>query len=153
MPIWIEGFDHVMHESRKFPRFIPRGGKDVGLTFGEAVDTEVAFGDLRQRWRGLVERERQRERSRGKERGVDIGNELVENEMGALSGGLRNGEEAVRLREECVMRVRKCVLDVRRTRGLPDEDPKVGMMETWKEEGAGGKREGRMEDGSWVSDT
>ena len=50
------------------------------------------------------------------------------------------------------MRVREAVLKVRRQRGLPDEDPKVGLMETYRCEGTG-KREGKMDDGSWVKDT
>lgn len=50
------------------------------------------------------------------------------------------------------MRVREAVLKVRRQRGLPDEDPKIGLMETYRCEGTG-KREGEMDDGSWVKDT
>ena len=63
---------------------------------------------------------------------------------------LRNGKEAVALRMECAMEVRQLVLEVRRRRGMPDEDPKAGWVETWKEEGS--KKEGRMKDGSWVVD-
>ena len=72
-------------------------------------------------------------------------------EIGVLNDELKFGEEAVALREECTRQVRKAVLQVRSLRGLPDEDPKEGLVETWWEEG--GKREGRMDDGSLVKDT
>ena len=71
--------------------------------------------------------------------------------MGRLeSEELVHGEEAVALRMECAMEVRKLVLAVRRDRGLPDEDLKAGWVDTWREEG--GKEEGKMRDGSWVKD-
>ncbi|KAF2144237.1 uncharacterized protein K452DRAFT_223839 [Aplosporella prunicola CBS 121167] len=134
VPMWVEGPDRVMHESRGFPRFIPRAGKEVSITFGDRVDTEAVFGDLRARWRELVRRE-----------GTDGA------EMGVLSDGLKYGTEAVELRKECTMRVRHEVQKVRRARGFPDEDPKVGLAETWALEG--GKKEGKMQDESWVRDT
>jgi monolysocardiolipin acyltransferase len=47
--------------------------------------------------------------------------------------------------------MREEVLKVRKSRGLPDLDPNTGLAETWARED--GKREGRMEDGTWVKDT
>ena len=73
------------------------------------------------------------------------------NELGVLGHKLMYGEEAVELRKECTRRVREAVLEVRRLRGLTDEDPKCGLVETWENEGY--KREGRMKDGTWVKDT
>lgn len=140
VPMWIEGFDQIMHESREFPRFIPRAGKQVSVTFGEKVDTDRVFGDLRTRWRNLCEKVK---KSRGDETAEELG-VLRDDE-------LRVGEEAVRLREECTFRVRQEVLKLRLSRGLPAEDPKAGLVETWREEGS--KEEGRMKDGSWVKDT
>ena len=96
------------------------------------------FHELRERWRRLVEEDRLREKA---------GREL---EVGVLSEELKFGPEAVRLREECTMQVRGAVLKVRRERGLPDEDPKEGLVETWRAEG--GMTEGRMNDGSLVKD-
>ncbi|KAI9844793.1 MAG: hypothetical protein M1830_007581, partial [Pleopsidium flavum] len=127
-----------MHESRQWPRFVPRAGKDISVTFGEKVDTESVFGDLRRKWARLKERDAE---------GVAGGRR----EVGVLSERLKYGEEAVELRRECTRRVRGEVLRVRRGRGLADEDPKEGLVETWRAEG--GKREGRMGDGSWVRDT
>lgn len=136
VPIFVEGFDDVMHESRTFPRFIPRPFKNVRVTFGERLDGEETFGDLRKRWIQMRTK--------------------VEGESGALPVGILNdtlkySEEAVRIRKECTRRVRAAVLDVRRTRGLPDEDPKVGLAETYAIEG--GKGEGKKDDGSFVKDT
>lgn len=140
VPMWIEGNEQIMHESRTFPRFVPRAGKRCGIWFGENVGGkgDTVFQELRSKWRELVEEDRK------KEGGRDFA-------MGVLSEGLKHGKEAVALREECARQVRGAVLAVRRKRGLPDEDPKQGFVETWREEG-GGKREGKMKDGSWVGD-
>ncbi|KZF21647.1 hypothetical protein L228DRAFT_283790 [Xylona heveae TC161] len=138
VPMWVEGFDSIMHESREFPRFIPRTGKPVRIAFGEKVDMEEKFGDLKERWRQLREKETE-----------NAGNgQLLP--MGVLSDELKYGEEAVALRRECTSRVRAEVLRVRQQRGLPDEDPKSGLVETWRAEGP--KLEGHMEDDSWIRD-
>lgn len=144
VPVWIEGTEGVMHESREWPRWVPRAGKEVKVTFGEKVDVDGVFGDLRERWRKVYERERRKES--GEVKGQEVG--LA---VGVLTEELKYGEEAVRLRMECTMRVREKVLEVRRSRGYPDEDPKARLVDTWRKEGP--KREGKMEDGSWVKDT
>jgi monolysocardiolipin acyltransferase len=141
VPMWIEGFDKVMHESRTFPRFIPRAGKKLSVTFGEKLDTYSRFGDLRRKWADLRDRH-------AKAHGLDGWDPIL---LGTVHDDLAESEEAVALRIECTKRVRDAVLEVRRMRGLPDEDPKHGLAETWALEG--GKREGRMDDGSWVKDT
>ena len=75
-------------------------------------------------------------------------------QLGVLTDAeLMYGDEARALREECTMLVRQEVLRVRRLRGLPDEDPKQGLVETRRLEGSQGQREGRMADGSLVKDT
>lgn len=141
VPIWVEGMDQVMHESREFPRFIPRAGKDISVTFGDRLDTGLAFGDLRAKWKAL------------REKVGDVGTAGAE-EMGMLRNDeLMHGREAVALREECTMRVRDEVLKVRRGRGRPDEDPKMRLVDTWRQEGHLGSRDGKMMDGSWVRDT
>lgn len=113
------------------------------MAFGEKVDGEKVFGDLRERWKRLV----------GRQKEVLEGRNGGQIAMGELTEGLMFGEEAVALREECARRVRREVLKVRRSLGLPDEDPKQGLVETWIKEGKNWKREGQMEDGSWVKDT
>lgn len=138
VPMWIEGLDRVMHETREFPRFIPRISKDISVTFGERVDMESTFGDLRERWRVLVKK--------AAERGADT------TELGVVKDEeLMHGAEAVAIRQEVTTRVRQEVLKVRRSRGLPDEDPKFGLVDTWTLEGE--KSEGKMADGSFVKDT
>ncbi|GAB1205048.1 hypothetical protein APSETT445_003715 [Aspergillus pseudonomiae] len=134
VPMWVEGFDQVMHESREFPRFLPRPGKDVSVTFGQKVDTDAVFGDMRRRWREL------------KAKAELKAPETRDLPVGVLSDELLNGKEAVELRKEVTKKVRDLVLDVRRSRGLPDEDPKEGLVETWIQEGP--KREGKMDDES-----
>ena len=141
VPMWIEGNNEIMHEDRSAPRWLPRAGKECGVWFGENVGGENegnVFHEMRERWRRLVEEDRLREKA---------GQEL---EVGVLSEELKYGREAVKLREECTMQVRGAVLKVRRERGLPDEDPKEGLVETWRAEG--GMIEGRMNDGSLVKD-
>lgn len=150
VPMFIEGTDQVMHEARTFPRFLPRIGKKISVTFGAAVDVESTFGDLRRRWRELVVEAEKDEISMSTEGGwlrVPAG------DAGALlfSEKLRSSPEATELRIECTKRVREEVLKVRRSRGLPDEDPKRGLIETWAKEGP--NREGKMEDGSWANES
>jgi monolysocardiolipin acyltransferase len=125
VPIFIEGLDQVMPESRGFPRFIPRIGKTITVSFGKEVDTEATFGDLRKRWRELVDEDI---KARG---GKDWADAL----LGVLPESLANDPDAIELRKECTRRVREEVLKVRRSRGHPDEDPKCGMVETWVKEG------------------
>ncbi|KAL8928752.1 MAG: hypothetical protein Q9208_001530 [Pyrenodesmia sp. 3 TL-2023] len=138
VPMWIEGNEQIMHESRQWPRFLPRVNKHCGIWFGDNVGGEgnTIFNELRRKWRELVEEDKEKEG-----RGFA---------MGVLSDGLKYGKEAVELREECTRQIRGAVLAVRRKRGLPDEDPKAGLVETWRAEG--GKKKGKMEDGSWVGD-
>ena len=143
VPMFIEGTDQIMHEARQFPRFIPRVGKKVAITFGRAVDTEAVFGDLRRRWKEIRDEDYGRAVRRPH---ASYPSEAV----GLLTDPLLHGEEAIELRKECTRRLREEVLKVRRSRGYPDEDPKAGQVETYLKEGH--KREGRMKDGTWVRD-
>ncbi|KAL2820893.1 hypothetical protein BDW59DRAFT_181339 [Aspergillus cavernicola] len=135
VPLWLEGFDQVMHESREFPRFLPRPGKEVSVTFGQKVDTDAVFGEMRSRWQKL------------KAKAELASPETCDLPLGALNDELLYGTEAVELRKEVTKKVRDLVLDVRRSRGHSDEDPKAGLVETWIAEGP--NREGKMEDESW----
>ncbi|KAF1847671.1 uncharacterized protein K460DRAFT_414373 [Cucurbitaria berberidis CBS 394.84] len=137
VPIFIEGFDDIMHETRTFPRFIPRPFKNVRVTFGEKLDAEQVFGDLRDRWKQI--------RAREEKKGGPL-------EVGVVNDTLKYSEEAVSLRKECTKRMRQAVLDVRRQRGYPEDDPKNSLASTWLREG-GGDREGQKADGSITKDT
>ena len=138
VPMWIEGFDQIMHESREFPRFLPRIGKKVSITFGSKVDAEKEFGELRSRWQKLKAKV---EKADAQSRDLPLG---------VLSDELLHNKEVVELRKEVTRKIRNLVLDVRRSRGLPDEDPKEGLVETWLQEGP--SPEGHMKDDSWVRD-
>lgn len=129
------------------------------MVFGGRVDVERVFGDLRERWSGLVRAdERGRRGLEGQDGRREVCEDVKAREMGVLSESLKYGEDAVRLREECTMRIREQVLKLRHGRGWSEEDPKARLVDTWREEGAweeafDGKREGKMKDGSWVKDT
>ena len=153
IPMWIEGTNEILPEDRVPPRWLPRAGKQVGVWIGQCLpgsDAEsreggTIFGDLRRRWKALVEQEKEWDPRLLKDRGEGA------EPLGTLkSEELQHGKEAVKLRMECAMEVRKLVLDVRRSRGLLDEDPKSGWAETWREEGSAA--EGKKEDGSLVTD-
>lgn len=143
IPIFVDGTQQIMHESRKFPRFIPRIGKDVKVVFGEDVDGEKVFGDLRRKWKHLVELQKDALRRKG------LNDEL---EMGELTEGLKYHPEVVELRLEVTRRMRGEILKLRRSLGYAEEDPKNGLVETWEVEGREGAREGEMKDGSWVKE-
>ncbi|PGH12134.1 hypothetical protein AJ80_06855 [Polytolypa hystricis UAMH7299] len=137
VPMWIEGTDEVMDEARGFPEFLPRINKKISITFGNKADSEALFGEMRRRWKKLKEKA-----EKGRQQAVPFG--VVDNEE------LMYGSEAVELRKECTRKIRDLVLEVRKTRGLPDEDPKASKAETWFHEGP--KTEGKMDDDSWVRD-
>ena len=157
VPMWIEGTDQILPEERGPPRWLPRAGKRVGVWIGKGVSGAEAeagegpgpeakiFGDLRRRWRALVDREnlKTKQLSRGEEQGVSTRGILESDE-------LKYGREAVQLRMDCALEIRKLVLGVRSARGLPDEDPKASWAATWREESGG--QDGKMEDGSVVND-
>ena len=136
VPIWLEGFDQIMHENRGFPRFLPRPSNNVSITFGSKVDSEAIFGDMRRRWQEI------------KAKAKRSASETEELPFGVLSDELINNEQAVELRKEVTFKVRELVLEVRRSRGLPDEDPKHSLADTWIREGP--KRTGKMKDESWI---
>lgn len=158
VPMWIDGMQDVMSENRTWPRPVPRPFKDVSVTFGDPVDREVVLEPLRRRWRNIVERRKAEvdgwHEARRREGG---GNKHEHGPVFKAAGfgsvedeWLRYGLEAEELRVEVTLAVREEVLKVRRRRGLPDEDPKRGLAETWRREGV--RREGEMEDGSLVKD-
>ncbi|KAK3953305.1 hypothetical protein QBC32DRAFT_339092 [Pseudoneurospora amorphoporcata] len=130
VPMFIDGTQQVMNEERGFPRFLPRIGKKIRVAFGEVVDYEATFGDLRRRWRQEVERVRLEE-----EKAAIKSKELVEAKpklLGDLPEALKYSEEAQQIRIECARRMREQVLKVRRELGGYDEsDPTFAEASTW----------------------
>lgn len=119
LAMFIDGTQRAMAEDRGWPRFLPRFPGRFRVAFGEPVDPERAFGDLRARWRDLVRRNQHQGRP-----------------LGELTDELKYGDEAVRLRVEVARRVRDEVMKVRKSMGYPDEEPGLGLelAETWAEE-------------------
>jgi monolysocardiolipin acyltransferase len=118
LPMFIDGTQHIMAEDRKWPRFLPRTGKRFKMAFGELMDVEEAFGDLRSKWRDLVRRQ---------EKGRSLA-------LGELTDELKYGREALELRIEVAKRVRDEIEKLRGGLGYPEEDPALGLAETWAKE-------------------
>ncbi|TPX12132.1 uncharacterized protein E0L32_007247 [Thyridium curvatum] len=145
VPIFVDGTDRIMPEDRAFPRFLPRLGQRVRVAVGDAVDFEQTFGDLRRQWAALAERSARRRRwelrlledggRRGKggaaEEEEEGRREGTVTMMGELSDDLKYGAEAEAIRVEVAHRVRNEILKLRRSLGYPDEDPALGLAETW----------------------
>ncbi|KAK6193255.1 hypothetical protein LQW54_012663 [Pestalotiopsis sp. IQ-011] len=121
LPMFIDGTQHMMSEDRTFPRFLPRINKTFRVAFGELVDTERAFGDLRRRWQELVRKE-----TKG-------GKALA---MGELTDELKYGREAIELRTEVARRVRDEIEKLRISQGCPEDDHRLALAETWAREPA-----------------
>jgi monolysocardiolipin acyltransferase len=127
LPMWIDGLQEVMSERRTWPRPVPRPGKDVSVTFGDLVDREKVFGGFRRRWREMKERARRKNLHGSSEPADDLG--VV------VDDDLRYSGEAEQLRVEVTLAVRREIIKVRRSKGLPDEDPKRELAETFAREG------------------
>jgi monolysocardiolipin acyltransferase len=140
VPVFIDGFQHVMPEDRTFPRFLPRVRKRIRVAFGEALDSEAVFGDLRTRWRELVGRRRATWKG-GRE--MEVMGELVDDE-------LREGREAREIRVEVARRVRDEVMKLRKEMGYGDGDPSYGDADTWAKDN-GAKRYHSAVDGSLIN--
>ena len=106
------GYDKIMHESRTFPRFLPRVGKDVTMVFGKAVE-EKTWEDFRTEWKGLC-----------KEAGWDGKSEMPEE--------LKTGERAQDLRIRTTRKVRAEVLRLRREQGWPEEEEDANDPEKYR---------------------
>ncbi|KAK3295676.1 uncharacterized protein B0H64DRAFT_395950 [Chaetomium fimeti] len=150
LPMFVDGTQRLMPEDRGFPRFLPRVGKTVRVAFGEVLDYERTFGDLKRRWDGLVRRERERvggSNGGGGASGAGIrdgkgvdGMALVGKEAGAVSAPgdlpteeLMYGKEAQEIRIEVALRMRAEILKVRKALGgYPEPEPAFGLAETWR---------------------
>jgi monolysocardiolipin acyltransferase len=127
LPMFVDGTQRVMPEDRAFPRFLPRAGQTVRVAFGDVLDYDAVFGDLRRRWDGLVSREMARLRKEGRQEGVVV-------QLGELpTEELKYGREAQEIRIEVARRMREEILKVRRSLGrYPEPDPTFGLAETWR---------------------
>ncbi|KAI0393639.1 acyltransferase [Xylariaceae sp. FL0594] len=134
VPIFIDGTQRIMPEDRGFPRFLPRFRVRFRMAFGEPLDTEKTFGDLRAQWQELVRRHNDAHRQ-------------APNALGELPDELKYGERAVKIRVEVARRVREEVLKVRGNLGYPDQEPPgFELAETWAREPAKEKFKSNVDD-------
>lgn len=134
LPMWIDGLQDVYSNDRSWPRPIPRPGKNISITFGNLVDIQTVFEPYRQRWRELKATAKRKRLYDGY--CPSTRNSLSDEVLGEIQDEeLKYGAEAEQLRVEVTLAVRNEVLKVRRSRGLPDEDPKRGFADTFKSEG------------------
>lgn len=135
VPMFVDGTQHIMPEDRKFLRFLPRPGKKITVAFGDSIDTDVSFADLRDRWKELVAKHQPQDTS-------GPGYLAVENQQGRapaktvgefnnLPHELKYGREALALRIETTKRVRDEVSKLRRRLGYPEEPPSNELAEAW----------------------
>ena len=131
----------------RWPRPFPRPGKSITVTFGELVDRDELLEPFRARWKELKERVKSK-------RAIPSSNLSAEEPLGELiNDELKYGVEAEQLRLEVTLAMRNEVLKIRGSRGLPDEDPKRSLAETWTREGRlRSTQQGEMKDRSVVKD-
>ncbi|KAF2857292.1 hypothetical protein K470DRAFT_253562 [Piedraia hortae CBS 480.64] len=116
LPMWIDGPQHVMSNTRTFPRAVPRPGNDISIRFGNLIDRETVLEPFRRRWLELKARQC---------KGL--------NELGVLEDTtLRYGKEAEQLRIDVAVAIRNEVLKVRRAAGLPEEGPGRDLAERYR---------------------
>ncbi|KAG8991967.1 hypothetical protein FRB90_001147 [Tulasnella sp. 427] len=51
IPVYLEGFDDVMPENRGFPKFLPRLGSKIRVTFGDPSGITRDAGSIIQEWK------------------------------------------------------------------------------------------------------
>ncbi|EGX51848.1 hypothetical protein AOL_s00043g582 [Orbilia oligospora ATCC 24927] len=113
LPMFFTGMQNVMHEKRSFPRFLPRPGNTISITFGSAIPLD-RWDKVRQKWRQI----RESCRAIGGEEGERL---------------LREGPEAVKLRVEVALMVRDEVEKLRIECGYPPAQPESALAETFKD--------------------
>ncbi|KAK3997351.1 hypothetical protein QBC44DRAFT_280254 [Cladorrhinum sp. PSN332] len=147
LPMFIDGTQRCMPEDRGFPRFLPRIGQKVHISFGEVLNYDAVFGDLKSKWDALVRRETSKPKKSGGARffgllggGKDKSTVLEASSSSPLQPGdltltsdeLKYGKEAQAIRIEVARRMRQEILKLRRTAGdYPESDPSFGLAETW----------------------
>ena len=154
LPMFIDGTQRVMPEERGFPRFLPRVGKTVRVAFGEVLDYEATFGDLKRRWEGLVRREEMRVAAAAAAGAKGKGREKVLLPPGEVATEeLKYGEEAEAIRIEVARRMRGEILKVRwALGGYPEPEPAFGLAETWRlDEGIEARKYKSRVDGSNIN--
>ncbi|KAG8990034.1 hypothetical protein FRB90_001962 [Tulasnella sp. 427] len=55
IPVYLEGFDDVMPENRGFPKFLPRLGSKIRVTFGDPSGITRDAGSIIQKWKSKAQ--------------------------------------------------------------------------------------------------
>jgi monolysocardiolipin acyltransferase len=106
IPMFMDGTQYIMPESRGWPRFLPRIGKPFRMAIGKPVNVDQRFGEERAAWKSIV-----------------------------AKGGAQDGPEARQLRIDVAKSVRDEVQKLRLSLGLPPEaDESAALAETWDKE-------------------
>ncbi|KAK3313532.1 hypothetical protein B0H66DRAFT_355230 [Apodospora peruviana] len=175
LPMFIDGTQNLMPEDRGFPRFLPRMGKRIRVAFGEVLDYEETFGDLRRRWQALVHKAAtsatQNQPSQKQQTIASRLSALVPlwsssppptptttKKTMVVVGELRDyrelmySAEANAIRIEVARRMREQVLKVRKSMvGYPESDPKLGDASTWAADESNSEKKYRSRvDGSGI---
>ncbi|ORY83284.1 acyltransferase-domain-containing protein [Protomyces lactucae-debilis] len=109
VPFFIEGFDQVMHESREWPRFLPRVGKKITVTFGEPIDDAIIQPYV-DKWQQMVAEARQ----------IFPDNE---DDPRLVPFALNHSQAAKDIRRELAKELRDAVSKLRLQAGYPAENP------------------------------
>nr|XP_036577559.1 acyltransferase [Colletotrichum truncatum]KAF6784557.1 acyltransferase [Colletotrichum truncatum] len=120
VPIFIDGYQNIMPEDRKWPRWLPRIGAKIRVIYGEAVNVDEAFRESRSKWKRMV---RKQEELLGKPLSV-----------GDVPEALKDHPEVIQLRVEVAKSVRDMIQKLRLSAGYPDDDPAYALAETWERE-------------------
>ncbi|KAK8046443.1 Bctaz1 [Apiospora saccharicola] len=168
LPMFIDGTQNIMSEARTFPgscRAVARSS----TKWRELVrqDQQRALGEKNSKssWASISSLWSSKNQSTPTISSGDSSGELQQHDstaiqhqrrgsqlaMGELSDELKYGAEAQALRIEVARRVRDEIEKLRVGRGYPEDDPKLGLAETWAKEPADARRFKSNADGSLVT--
>lgn len=121
VPMFIEGLQNVMHDSRSFPTFLPRLLRRVRCTYGEPIDDDL-ISPFVLRWRKLTE---------------TIDDLPLEKDDAARQDAIlavTDGEEARAIRRELTKVLRDAVSQLRIECGYPPEHKQAHLAEFYTSE-------------------
>lgn len=117
VPFFIEGFEQVMHESRVFPRFLPRVGKSIKCTYGRPIE-ETKIQPFIDRYKALLDKNSK----------SSLMDHKTSSQRESLVGAM-DCTEAQLIRTELTKVIRDAVVEVRREAGYPEEHPSAHLAD------------------------
>lgn len=123
VPLFIEGFDKIMHESRTFPRFLPRIGKQVRCTYGAPID-EAKVQPHIDAWNAL-----RKTSLEGQGHGKNKCSHDDDDDAAAAADAWLDGAEAQKIRRDLTKVIRDAVAALRIEAGYPAEHPDAHRAE------------------------